>query len=78
MQPVKVYVDEKPCLNEWLTGKPATYTTGFNLGGVAPGHYTWAVGLVDTTMENAIGLEISAKGDITPEGWLKLTEVSVN
>ena len=78
MQPVKVYVDEKPCLNEWLKGKPSTYTTGFNLGGVAPGHYTWAVGLVDTTMENAIGLEISAKGDITPEGWLKLTEVSVN
>ena len=78
MQPVRVYVDETPCLNEWIKGKPSTYGFSFNLGGVAPGRYTWAVGLVDTTMDNAIGLEISAKGDISPEGWLKLTEVSVN
>ncbi len=77
LQPVKVYVDEEPCLNEWIKGKPMTYETRFGLGGVPAGEYMWAVGLVDTTKDNAIGLEISAKEGITPEGWLELTHVTV-
>lgn len=76
-QPVKVYVDNEPCLNDWIKGHPSTYETRFNMGGVAQGEYIWAVGLVDTTMDNKIGLQISAKGDITPEGWLQLTSVNV-
>ncbi len=76
-QPVKVYVDEKPCLNEWIKGKPSTYNFNFNMGDVTPGEYIWAVGLVDTTKDNSIGLYISAKGDITGEGWLKLHDVTV-
>lgn len=47
------------------------------MGGVKAGEYIWAVGLVDTTRDNEIGIKISAKGDITPEGWLKLTTVNV-
>jgi hypothetical protein len=77
-QPVKVFVDLAPCLNEWVKGKPATYEFSFNLGGVAAGNYTWAVGIVDTTKDNEIGLQVSAKGDITPEGWVKLSDVNVN
>ena len=76
-QPVKVYVDNEPCLNEWIKGRPSTYETRFNMGGVTAGEYIWAVGLVDTTRNNEIGLQISAKGDITPEGWLQLTPVNV-
>ncbi|MDE5635445.1 MAG: DUF4832 domain-containing protein, partial [Muribaculaceae bacterium] len=77
LQPVKVYVDQDPCLNEWIKGHPSTYETRINLGGVQSGEYIWGVGLVDTTRDNAIGLNISAKGDITPEGWLQLTTVNV-
>lgn len=77
-KPVKVYVDEKPCLNEWIKGTPTTYEFTTAMGGVPAGTYTWAVGLVDTTKDNEIGLYISAKGDITPEGWVKLSDVNVN
>lgn len=78
LRPVKVYVDEGPCLNDWIKGKPSTYESRFSLGGVAKGEYEWAVGLVDTTKDNEIGLHISAKEGITPEGWLQLTTVNVN
>lgn len=76
-QPVKVYVDEKPCLDMWIKGKPMTYETNLSMGGVASGSYTWAVGIVDTTCDNRIGLKIAAKGDITADGWVKLTDVTV-
>lgn len=77
-KPVKVYVDEVPCLNEWIKGKPSTYETTFNLGGVPAGSYTWAVGLVDTTKDNEIGLRIAAKTDTTEDGWVKLGDATVN
>ncbi|MBD5299646.1 MAG: DUF4832 domain-containing protein [Bacteroides sp.] len=77
LHPVEVYVDDKPCLNDWIKGKPTTYESRFSLGGVADGEYYWAVGLVDTTKDNEIGLQISAKEGITPEGWLQLTAVNV-
>ena len=77
LHPVEVYVDDKPCLNDWIKGKPTTYESRFSLGGVANGEYYWAVGLVDTTKDNEIGLQISAKEGITPEGWLQLTAVNV-
>lgn len=77
-QPVKIYVDEKPLLNEWIKGTPSTYQTTFALGGVPAGKYIWTTGLVDTTKENAIGINISAKTGITDEGWLKIGEVNVN
>ena len=75
--PVHVYVDPEPCLDTWVKGSPSTYTSKINLGNVANGNYTWAVGLVDTTKDNAIGLQISAKGDFTADGWLKLGSVSI-
>ena len=74
---VKIYVDEAPCLNEWIKGKPSTYETTFNLGGVQPGEYIWGVGIVDTTRDNEIGIQISAKGDVTGAGWLELSSVNV-
>ncbi len=76
-KPVFVSVDEEPCLDTWIKGKPSTYTTTFKLGDVPAGQYVWAVGLVDTTKDNEIGLEISAKEGLTADGWLKLREVNV-
>lgn len=76
-EPVKVYVDEKPCLDTWIKGKPSTYEFTTELGNVGSGNYIWAVGLVDTTKDNAIGLNISAKTGITARGWLKLSEVTI-
>ena len=46
-------------------------------GEVKPGKYEWAIGIVDTTRENAIGLRLAAQGDFTASGWLKLQEVTV-
>lgn len=75
---MKTYVDLAPCLNEWIKGKPSTYEFSFSLGGVPAGNYTWAVGIVDTTKDNEIGIRIAAKAETTPEGWVKISDVSVN
>lgn len=76
-QPVYKYVDAGPCLNDWVKGSPKTYNTRFSIGSVASGEYVWAVGLVDTTKDNVIGLEISARENVTAGGWLKLHSVTV-
>lgn len=73
----QVYVHEEPCLNEWIKGTPNTYTWKFNLGSIPAGSYQWCLGIVDTTKDNKIGLEIAAKGDYSPDGWLKLGTVSI-
>lgn len=73
------FVDETPKLNEWIKGTPMTYNYQFNLSGVENGDYTWAVGLVDTSENNKIGIQISAKDDqLTSEGWLKLCDVNIH
>ena len=76
-QPVYTFVNEEPRLCDWVHGSPKTYNYQFSLTGVNSGEYIWAVGLVDTTKDNAIGIEISAKDGLTDEGWLKLTDVTV-
>ena len=75
--PVKVYVHEEPCLNEWIKGTPNTYTWNLALGAVPAGDYEWGLGIVDTTKDNAIGLEIAARGDYTAEGWLRLSDITI-
>lgn len=47
------------------------------LKGVTPGSYYWAVGLVDTTKDNAIGLEMAVPENMLNAGWAKLQEVTV-
>lgn len=76
-QPVAKYVDEVPCLNTWVKGSPQTYDTEFNIGSVPSGDYVWAVGLVDTTKDNEIGIQIAARENLTAGGWLKLHTVTV-
>lgn len=72
------FVDDTPQLSDWVNGSPKTYTTSFKLEGVTPGNYLWAVGVVDTTDNNEIGIELSARDEyLTQGGWLKLGQVAV-
>ena len=45
--------------------------------GVRAGKYMWAVGIVDTTKQNEIGISSCCENNVTSAGWLKLFEVSV-
>lgn len=79
LQPKYTFLDSEPALSDWIEGSPKTYTFNLKLTDVAAGDYLWAVGLVDTTKDNTIGIQISAKKDrLTTEGWLKLCDVTVH
>ena len=79
LQPKYTFLDSEPALSDWIEGSPKTYTFNLKLTDVAAGDYLWAVGLVDTTKDNTIGMQISAKKDrLTTEGWLKLCDVTVH
>jgi len=61
-----------------MKGAPKTYTTNIKLTDVAAGNYIWAVGLVDTTKENAIGILISARDEYqTSKGWVKVGDITI-
>ena len=76
-QPVKLYFDEQaqPC--DWHKGARTQYTFTFDVGTVAAGNYKWAVGIVDTSKQNAIGIRLAAKDRVTPDGWVELSDVRV-
>ena len=76
-QPVKLYFDEQaqPC--DWHKGSRTQYTFTFDVGTVAAGNYKWAVGIVDTSKQNAIGIRLAAKDRVTPDGWVELSDVRV-
>ena len=55
-----------------------TFKTDVVLEGVAPGTYTWGVAIVNTEKENTPAVELSVREqDLTEEGWLKLSDVTV-
>ncbi len=72
-------MDEQTDLSTWLKEAPTTYTTKLNLKGVSVGAYSWAVGLVDVTKDNEIGLEMVREQGCQPTGfgWLKLQTLTV-
>ena len=75
---VKVFVDPNPEISDWVQGTPHTYKTELTLSDVTPGQYEWAVGIVDTTKDNAIGIIISARDEYqTEDGWVKLSNVTI-
>lgn len=75
---VKVFVDPNPEISDWVQGTPHTYKTELTLSDVTPGQYEWAVGIVDTTKDNAIGIIISARDEYqTEDGWVKLSDVTI-
>lgn len=77
LQPQYVFVDNDPELSECVKGTPKNFLFTKEISNVSAGNYVWAIGIVDTTSDNKIGIEISAKENITSEGWLKLNDVTV-
>lgn len=78
-QPKYVFVDDEPKLCDWVGGKVSSYTFTETLSGVDGGDYIWAVGIVDKTKDNSIGIELATNVDITTdEGWVELLDVKVN
>lgn len=75
----KLFVDTQTDLSTWLKDKSAIYTFDLNLKGINMGAYWWAVGLVDTTKENEIGLEmaVTANDNLLGSGWYKVLPVTV-
>lgn len=69
------YVDTNTDLSKWLKDNPTEYDFEIDAKEVKEGNYTWAVGLVDTTENNKIGLEMAAQGDYYANGWFKLSDV---
>jgi len=76
-EPKHVFVDQAPQLCDWVKSKPKSYTFSTAVSNVTAGNYVWAIGIVDTTKDNKIGIHISAKENITDTGWLKLLDVNV-
>lgn len=78
-EPLYRFVDPAPEISDWVKGTPHSYRTSFSLTDVAPGDYTWGVGLVDTTKNNEIGIIISAADEYqTRDGWVKIADVTVH
>ncbi len=72
-QPIKIYVDGQTDLSKWIKGSTTSYTTEIDIKGVAVGGYSWAVGIVDTTKDNEIGIRLAAsKKLVTEDGWVKI------
>ena len=75
---VKTFVVEDSDLSQWLQSKPVTYNTELTLNGFPAGQYLWAVGVVDRTKNDAIGINLSVKKDfLTADGWVKIKEVTI-
>ena len=75
---MKVFVCEDTDLSEWLQAKPTSYKSKITLSGFPAGKYTWAVGLVDRTKGDAIGLNMSVKESfLTKDGWARLADVTI-
>lgn len=72
----KLFIDKNSEPSTWLKNAPARYELKTTLG-VPAGTYTWAVAIVDTTMDNQPGIKLAVNGDLTAQGWLKLLNVNV-
>jgi len=73
---VKIFVDDNTDLSKWLYGSSVDYTTTIRLD-LPKGKYRWAVGLVDKTKDNRIGLEMAVCGKQLSNGWLVLNEIKI-
>ena len=74
----QLFIDDKCEPSEWLQGTPMTYSFDVKTD-VKAGTYLWAVAIVDTTRDNAPGIQLAiAKLSKTADGWTKLANVEVN
>lgn len=77
-----LYYDDNAHLHD-LTGGRLSYEMSFSPEGIPVGDYDFAVGVVDKYLSNEksgdfkIGIYLSAAGEYTDGGWLKIKQISV-
>ena len=69
------FVDNNTDLSKWIKEQPTKYVFTPDLSRVKRGNYVWAVGVIDKTNDNKIGLELSVDEEVLVNGWLKLNNV---
>ena len=75
---VKVFVDTDAEPSEWLKDAPMAYHFEASLDGIPPGKYKWAVGIVDTTRDNTIGINLSLPDSVkTDAGWAVINRITI-
>ena len=72
----QVYVDKNSEPSDWLK-EEATFYNFKPIIDFPKGKYQWAVALVDTSKDNAVGLEIAAKAPMLLSGWMPLMDVNI-
>lgn len=72
-----IFIDRKTDLSKWIKDSPTHYNFEIDTKNLKNGEYVWAVGLVDTTADYKIGIEMAAKGEFIQNGWLKLSNVKI-
>ena len=73
------FIDDKAEPSVWTEGSETGYVFRFVPENVPAGQYTLAAGIVDTSLDGCPpGIEVALPEDrLTPEGWVKVREVSV-
>lgn len=75
--PIRQLVDEAD-LSTWLKGEAKTYQTKIHLQGIRKGHYTWLIGLVDTTKSCRPALRMALDADRLYNGWCVVGTLDLN
>lgn len=73
---VKTFVDDNTDLSKWIKGSSTGYKTTLNLD-VPKGKYKWAIGLIDKTKGNRIGLQMAVPDNQEQGGWLILNTIKI-
>ncbi len=79
-KPVHIFVDTEgsAALHTVTSTSMQSFDTDVTLTDVVPGQYIWGLAIVDTTKDNAPAVELSvSEDDLTEEGWLRLSDVTV-
>lgn len=72
------FVDPASDPSRWINGKPTSCRLDTTLAEVPAGTYTWAIGIVDTSAENTVGIRMAVSSErLTSDGWARLTTVTV-
>ncbi|WP_411973134.1 DUF4832 domain-containing protein [Sphingobacterium sp. Lzh-3] len=72
----KIFVDRQSEPSAWLKGTAASYKLIAKVD-LPSGIYSWAVAIVDTTKENKPAIQLALDGDLTAQGWTKLSALQV-
>ncbi len=74
---IATFVDYDSDLSKLTKDNDQPSSKEISLEGVPAGIYTWAIGLVDITKDNIIGLDVSVANDLKMSGWVRLNTITV-